>query len=842
MGFKLPPKQITRQNIERVAGAPDRRQFDNFDTTGVFDQGGAAVEEIGDRIMIEADAAFKQDAATRKRMMEADARIKKRNSTIKSSIGMDNYLTESDKRVNTFRVNNDVSDPDNLKRFGQEMRDSADQFHQALLDAGVLPQMAADTYNKALQSNRKLAEALGKDSITNLNKKLQNQIDRKVDDVSAKVKANPASYLEALDALESSLDLFKGELREGQEVAEMEKARDKIARTTIESYMDTGNLVAADDLLNDPYFQRLFLKDEVRVQYEKDIRELEQEEIVRVVDDKTGEIISVPQSKSFGRTLEPAAGSANQKANLFRVAQDLIKNNPKHEDFIKKMFAGSGGDIFNLGETLDTAVVKEKAKNERKTDIPTIRENAQTAFRTKASIARTITVLQEGNFKTGSGSGIRLAIGRLANLFGVTSLLDLDIIGDPAAADTMESASEQMALSMIERLKTGRSSQALIKVVQDSLPGLFRTPEGNMIIARVIDRQADRDIEIADLMETHLADKENNGLLEPGGGKKSFFRKVLELEKNDPIITPELEEAMRETSRTAPRSFKEVIAGHIKTTKTAPFPTTTEEARTFVQGGHHKKLSAEEKQQLKVLLQGQSTSAPEEPPVETIETAPPLVTPPVDSPEVSSATPQAPEIVKPNEETKNSGVDTPALDAVNLALKTGDFSRLSLSILVEALTMMDLNDAQQKLIKTELGVRAGDTPKPKQSTAVPIEPQAIKKSVASPRKAPSPAVPKNHVSESDRAYDEAIQAEKEKFKRELEDVGEIVADFKEIFSGNPSIAAVADSHLAEMTKAMESYDWDAYEDALRSLTEFMEEASERKNPKKKSRKQKKKKK
>ena len=65
MGFKLPPKQITRQNLERVAGAPDRRQFDNFDTTGVF-TGGGGLAEVGEVLTGMAGDQLQQ--------LEADAR------------------------------------------------------------------------------------------------------------------------------------------------------------------------------------------------------------------------------------------------------------------------------------------------------------------------------------------------------------------------------------------------------------------------------------------------------------------------------------------------------------------------------------------------------------------------------------------------------------------------------------------------------------------------------------------------------------------------------------------------------------------------------------------------
>jgi len=162
------------------------------------------------------------------------------------------------------------------------------------------------------------------------------------------------------------------------------------------------------------------------------------------------------------------------------------------------------------------------------------------------------------------------------------------------------------------------------------------------------------------------------------------------------------------------------------------------------------------------------------------------------------------------------------------------------------------------------------------SPAVPIEPhesQAIEKmevTSASPREVPSPSSPAVPIPKSLREmkeivksivpnvfprtpprmpdeqgtpprmsdeqvraseeYKEATQAENEKLKRELENVEISVniaaTEFKERFSHNPAIVAVADHHLAEMAKAMESYDWEAYADELDLLKEFIENTIE----------------
>ena len=172
---------------------------------------------------------------------------------------------------------------------------------------------------------------------------------------------------------------------------------------------------------------------------------------------------------------------------------------------------------------------------------------------------------------------------------------------------------------------------------------------------------------------------------------------------------------------------------------------------------------------------------------------------------------------------------------------------------------------ETQAIKKPVASRREVPPAP--SSAVSIEPhesQAIEKSVVShrkvsPRKVPSPAVPipkslhkmkemvksmkpnvfprtpprmsEEQVRES-KQYKEGIQALDEDFELWLENteitVDIVVTDFKERFPDSPAIIAVADRHLAEMAKAKESYDWEAYSDALRDLIEFLDDADKTK--------------
>jgi len=102
--------------------------------------------------------------------------------------------------------------------------------------------------------------------------------------------------------------------------------------------------------------------------------------------------------------------------------------------------------------------------------------------------------------------------------------------------------------------KLGRITNMSLKFVIDALPNLTRTPEGNKILIEVMDRVADREIEIARLVNSYIGEF---GTLRPEG-RKSFLEASFDLDESDPVIDDKLKQRIIEGSKKAPAKFSDI--------------------------------------------------------------------------------------------------------------------------------------------------------------------------------------------------------------------------------------------------------------------------------------------
>ena len=181
-------------------------------------------------------------------------------------------------------------------------------------------------------------------------------------------------------------------------------------------------------------------------------------------------------------------------------------------------------------------------------DVTAVRERSDLARRTIVETGRIRAALESQRFKTGVFSDARVFLGRLFDFIDVET--PSDIIGDAATADTLDSAANRLGLDIAEKL--GRVTNMSLRFIRDSLPALSRTPEGNLILVEVMERIAQRDIEIDRLQETFLSEFQT---IRPKG-RKSLREAVLDLDDTDPIISDKLRQRIIEGSQKAPRSFK----------------------------------------------------------------------------------------------------------------------------------------------------------------------------------------------------------------------------------------------------------------------------------------------
>ncbi|MGL4445591.1 MAG: hypothetical protein ACRCU1_18355, partial [Alsobacter sp.] len=126
------------------------------------------------------------------------------------------------------------------------------------------------------------------------------------------------------------------------------------------------------------------------------------------------------------------------------------------------------------------------------------------------------------------------------------------IVGDAPTADTLEAASRRLAVQAAERM--GRITNMSLQFVEQSLPALTRTPEGNKILLEAMERTSRREIEIAEIAEEFA----RKGELRPEG-ERSYYQTVRDLEERDPVISAELRQRIVEGAARAPSSWADAL-------------------------------------------------------------------------------------------------------------------------------------------------------------------------------------------------------------------------------------------------------------------------------------------
>ena len=205
--------------------------------------------------------------------------------------------------------------------------------------------------------------------------------------------------------------------------------------------------------------------------------------------------------------------------------------------------------VVSITQQGESAVAKELGQLDAKRVVK-LETDAQQAFLDKAEAQRMTAALDSGRFTPGVFSDARHFIARLADFAGAGPEIK-DLVGDAATADTLDAASAKLGVAVAEKM--GRFTNMSLQFVKDSVPNLARTPEGNRVLLDVMNRTADRQIEVASLADKFI---QQYGTLRPKD-EKTYFQAVRDLEEKDPLITPELEKRIKEGSKQTGSSFVE---------------------------------------------------------------------------------------------------------------------------------------------------------------------------------------------------------------------------------------------------------------------------------------------
>jgi len=175
---------------------------------------------------------------------------------------------------------------------------------------------------------------------------------------------------------------------------------------------------------------------------------------------------------------------------------------------------------------------------------------AQTAASTKAQTQQFKSALDSGRFTTGFASGPRQAIAEAAVLFGMDPSA-IPLVGDPAMAETMDSASNVLALDLVSDIEGLRGTNLALRIAKDTVANLSRTPAGNRLILDLKERLADLAIAEAKIYEEAVNSPQPD--LRPVNGKIRELRANFDRDSK-PIVDRMISEA-----KDAPKSWNDIL-------------------------------------------------------------------------------------------------------------------------------------------------------------------------------------------------------------------------------------------------------------------------------------------
>lgn len=152
-----------------------------------------------------------------------------------------------------------------------------------------------------------------------------------------------------------------------------------------------------------------------------------------------------------------------------------------------------------------------------------------------------------GGFQTGFAAPLRMGLGVGLEFFGIPVP---DIIGDPRAAQRMDSMSAQLAVELADHMS--RITNMSIQLVKQSVPNLSRTVGGNQLIAEMMALATEHEVAKARFLESFRS--EHGGLVAADGttARTALWRWEKESGLEEQVV--EMEERMRRTDQEVRRS------------------------------------------------------------------------------------------------------------------------------------------------------------------------------------------------------------------------------------------------------------------------------------------------
>tara|TARA_R110002051_G_C8733429_1_gene498173 strand:+ start:297 stop:2561 length:2265 start_codon:yes stop_codon:yes gene_type:complete len=201
---------------------------------------------------------------------------------------------------------------------------------------------------------------------------------------------------------------------------------------------------------------------------------------------------------------------------------------------------------------------KEKAWKDTAEEASQMVKDKKLAFGNlnRLKVLKSLLTDKKNPFITGSFASTRLFVSKLADFANTVSpspsmQLVIDTVGKASTAEAFDRVSKEMLLIMAKYV--GRITNLSLTFARDTVPGLLKTKEGNLVIIAFMKRDAQRQVELGKIAQKYI----RLGSITPEG-EVDMFTALDNYEATD-FFDDELKQAIAEARKVLPE-FKQVLS------------------------------------------------------------------------------------------------------------------------------------------------------------------------------------------------------------------------------------------------------------------------------------------
>ena len=485
------------------------------------------------------------------RIAAADKRITSRLEAVERARQLNAFQEENTTELLNLSKEQNFADPAVLKQFSEKFKSKS---------AALVGQHAYSGESKAILAEnleairfRTVSQAAAMQTAYQ-EKELKGRLSSDLSALTAATRQSPAALVQSLAAWDYNLKSYAGGLDPAEERAQQAIGASAITEAAIEPLITSGRVDLAEQLLlsTPGLLNKLSPAAQSKLFNGIDAYRAEARKPRPPVALSPGQVLVDPAT---GR--EIARGGPKEE----KLVEIYDENSPTKSRMVPESEArGQPGrertPVVSITQQGESAVAKELGQLDAKRVVKA-EADAQQAFLDKAEVQRMTAALDSGKFTPGVFSDARHFMARLADFAGAGPEIK-NLVGDAATADTLDAASAKLGVAIAEKM--GRFTNMSLQFVKDSVPNLARTPEGNRVLLEVMNRTADRQIEVASMADKFI---QRYGTLRPKD-EKTYFQALRDLEENDPLITPELEKRIKDGSKQTGGSFVEKFGAAVR--------------------------------------------------------------------------------------------------------------------------------------------------------------------------------------------------------------------------------------------------------------------------------------